>query len=130
MIVDSSALIAIANDEPESDNIIARLNSSPGPIQMAAPTYLETFIVAEQRFGVQVASQIEATLRVYKIEVVPFDQELAEIARVAYRLYGKGTGHPAQLNFGDSFSYALSKRTGYPLLCHGNDFRQTDVRIA
>ncbi len=97
--------------------------------QIAAPTVLETYIVLDRR-NLKDSAELVDLLLVERLEVITFDHELALLAREAYRLFGKGTGHPAQLNFGDCFSYALSKRTGYPLLCAGNDFRQTDIKIA
>jgi len=127
LIVDSSAIVAICLEEPNHRIFIEKLLEAIAP-KIAAPTLVELYIVIEARRDPSLTQRADSMISY--LEVVPFDQELAEIARVAYRLYGKGTGHPAQLNFGDCFSYALSKRTGYPLLCAGNDFRQTDIRIA
>jgi ribonuclease VapC len=127
LIIEASALVSMCLREPGFEILAAKVDSR-GRLLMSAPTLLETFIVVDARRRQDASNTLSRFVGL--LEVVPFDQELAEIARVAYRLYGKGTGHPAQLNFGDCFSYALSKRTGYPLLCSGNDFRQTDIRIA
>ncbi len=119
--------MAVCLQEPNHRIFIEKLLDANSP-KIAAPTLVELYIVIEARRDPSLTQRADSMISF--LEVVPFDQELAEIARVAYRLFGKGTGHPAQLNFGDCFSYALSKRTGYPLLCAGNDFRQTDIRIA
>ena len=71
----------------------------------------------------------QALIRDLPIAIVPFDAEQAEIARRAYEQYGKGRGHPAQLNFGDTFAYALAKAQGLPLLFEGEDFTRTDVAV-
>ena len=128
MIVDTSALISITTGESDASLLRSKLERAKVR-QIAAPTVLETYIVLD-RGNLKDSAELVDLLLVERLEVITFDHDLALLAREAYRLYGKGTGHPAQLNFGDCFSYALSKRTGYPLLCSGNDFRQTDIRIA
>ncbi|MDX2066207.1 MAG: type II toxin-antitoxin system VapC family toxin, partial [Fimbriimonadaceae bacterium] len=85
MIVDASAILAIARAEPESDRLIDLLKTHAGDVLISAPAYLELFIVAEQRYGLSVAETIERTIQDYRMIVVPFDRELAEVARVAYR---------------------------------------------
>jgi ribonuclease VapC len=128
LIVDTSALISITTGESDASLLRSKLERAKVR-QIAAPTVLETYIVLD-RGNLKDSAELVDLLLVERLEVITFDHDLALLAREAYRLYGKGTGHPAQLNFGDCFSYALSKRTGYPLLCSGNDFRQTDIRIA
>jgi ribonuclease VapC len=128
LIVDTSALISITTGESDASLLRSKLELAKVR-QIAAPTVLETYIVLDRR-NLKDSAELVDLLLVERLEVITFDHDLATLAREAYQQYGKGTGHPAQLNFGDCFSYALSKRTGYPLLCAGNDFRQTDIRIA
>jgi len=128
LIVDTSALISITTGESDASLLRSKLELAKVR-QIAAPTLLETYIVLDRR-NLKDSAELVDLLLVERLEVITFDHDLALLAREAYRQFGKGTGHPAQLNFGDCFSYALSKRTGYPLLCAGNDFRQTDIRIA
>lgn len=113
MIVDSSALIAIV--EAEQDHLALRkaLRDATETVRIAAPTLLEASIVADARGRSRV---FDAVVRGANIEVVPFDAEMAALARAAYRDFGRGSGHPADLNFGDCFSYALARATGDPLL--------------
>jgi ribonuclease VapC len=128
MIVDSSAVVAIVADEPEATEL--RLALTSGANRMSAATVLESSIVLDRRRKVQFARLLDDLIDVYRIEVVPFTGEQAAIARRAYRDYGKGSGHPAQLNFGDCFAYALAADTGEPLLYKGDDFVHTDIRSA
>lgn len=96
---------------------------------VAAPTKAEAFIVAEARLGPQGTLNLQRILRIADIAVTPFDDEDAEAALEAWRLYGRGR-HPAGLNLGDCYSYAAAKRAGVPLLFVGNDFAKTDVMSA
>ena len=129
MIVDTSALVAIVRDEPEKSVFIGRLGRAAldGEVtRISAGTLVELFVVID-RFKEPRASQLlDAFLAEIKLEVVPVDSGLAAIARIANRRFGKGN-HPARLNFGDCFAYALAKQTGEPLLFKGNDFSQTDI---
>lgn len=99
-----------------------------GNLLIAAPTLLETYIVNDRRQNELASARLNRFASI--IEVIPFDRELAEIARTAYQRFGKGSGHPARLNYGDTFSYALARKTGLPLLCTSHDFVQTDSLIA
>lgn len=129
MVLDTSALIAILFGEPESETFI-NLISQDSKRLLSASTALELMLVIESRKGEIGGRDLDLFLHRAKIDIVPFDAEQAELARIAWRRYGKGNGHPAQLNFGDCFAYALSKITGEPLLFKGNDFSQTDVLVA
>lgn len=129
MIVDTSALIALAAAEANSDELLQLLHGSSNAA-MSAPSYLECFLVADRRSDPVIARRVEALIAEFPIRIVPFTDRHALIARRAYRDYGKGSGHPAGLNFGDCFSYALAIDTDQPLLFVGNDFQHTDVRIA
>ena len=125
MIVDSSALIAIIFGEPEGAVLLDGLMSDTP--RMSAATYFETGMVidrkAEDDFAVQAFARL---LLLTRVEIVPVTRTHADIARAAYRRFGKGN-HPASLNFGDCFAYALARQTGEPLLFKGTDFSQTDI---
>ncbi|MHB8503550.1 MAG: type II toxin-antitoxin system VapC family toxin [Candidatus Acidiferrales bacterium] len=125
MIVDTSALVAILAQEPGFellDNAITRAPSC----RLSAAGFVETSIVVESRGGPDARRFLESLLRRAAIFVEPVTVEQAMLAREAFSDYGKGR-HPAGLNFGDCFSYALAKATGEALLFTGDDFRKTDV---
>ncbi len=131
MIVDTSVLIAILKDEAGCVKYERIMTASKTPLLMSAATYLEAAIVADvfqqDRPKVDHLDNLIATLQ---LAIAPVTEAQARIARQAYRQYGKGSGHKAQLNFGDCFSYALAKEQNKPLLFKGNDFAQTDVEVA
>ena len=129
MIVDASALVAIVFQEPESDRF-AEAIATAARARIAAPTLLETAIVVERSERPHEWKALDRLVAALGLEIEPFTDDHTEIARDAYRRYGKGHGHPAQLNFGDCFSYALAKVTGEPLLYTGDDFVHTDIRSA
>ncbi len=124
-VVDSSAVIAILLREPEAAQFAAAI-AGGAPNLLSAASLLEVSIVIESRRGVQGARDLDLFIYRAGIEIVPVDAEQAEIARIGWRKYGKGR-HPAALNYGDCFSYALAKVTGEPLLFKGNDFNCTDI---
>lgn len=128
MVIDTSALVAILGDEPDAPRFEAAMVSDPVRL-LSTGTLLETSIVIEARYGEAGGRELDLLLHKAQIEVVPFDQEQAELARHAYRRYGKGR-HAAALNYGDCFAYALCSVRGEPLLFKGDDFAQTDVRSA
>ena len=128
MVIDTSALIAILADEPERRGFNERIEADPKR-RVSAATVLEASIVLETRSGEIAGRELDLLLHRAKVEVVPVDADQIEIARAAFRRYGKGR-HPAGLNFGDCFSYALAKSVGEPLLFKGGDFAQTDLRSA
>ncbi|PRY61286.1 ribonuclease VapC [Knoellia remsis] len=124
MIVDTSAIIAILRQEPEADTFSHLLNDSPA-VRIAAPTALETYLVAGPTRSVDVEEVLGLG-----IEVVAFTEEHLAVAHHAHMTYGRGSGSPARLNYGDCFSYALAKVTGEPLLFKGDDFVHTDIQSA
>lgn len=124
MVLDTSSLVAILSGEPEQQAFIQAIEQSDVRLVSAA-TLLEASIVIETRYGSAGAHHLDRLLERAEVEVVPVDGEQASAARAAWRRYGKG--HPAALNFGDCFSYALAVTRGEPLLFKGNDFSQTDV---
>jgi ribonuclease VapC len=129
MIVDASALIAILAGEPDA-RAFAEAIAGAEICRMSAAGYLETAIVVDARKDAVASAQLDELLAVLAIAVEPVSVAQARIARQAYRDYGKGSGHPAQLNFGDCFAYALAKDKGEPLLFKGADFARTDLGAA
>ena len=129
MIIDSSAIMAIVRNEPERQAFITAIADASRRL-LAAPNLLEAAIVVERLGDPTLVREFDTVLADLQVESVPFTAAHAQIARDAYRDFGKGSGHPAQLNFGDCFAYALAKDTGEPLLYKGDDFGYTDVRSA
>ena len=127
LVVDTSAVVAIILAEPCGDRLIADLEEATVRV-MSAATRVELGIVIESRLGPDGIEAVERFLRDAEIRVVDVDREAAERAVGAWRRYGKGR-HPAALNFGDCFSYALAEQTGFPLLCTGDDVAATDLGI-
>ena len=127
-MIDSSALIAILQDEPERPVFVRKLAQDPARL-ISAANWLETAIVIDDRFGEAGARDLKLLLIEAAVEIVPVTAAQAELARAAYRRFGRGN-HPAKLNYGDCFAYALAQETGEPLLFKGNDFGQTDIGVA
>jgi ribonuclease VapC len=128
MILDTSALIAILADEPDSEVYIQAISQAPR-CRISAGNFIELSIVIEGQFGADVLRQCDALFRRAGIVIEPVTVEHAHTARQAFHDFGKGR-HPAGLNFGDCFAYALAKATGEPLLFKGGDFNKTDVLSA
>ncbi len=129
MIIDTSALVAILLDEPERRAFLGAIASSASP-RMSAASLLETAAVVDRRNDPTLSRALDALLDRLVVEIVPVDEEQARVGRAAYRDFGRGSGHPAGLNFGDCFAYALASATGAPLLFKGDDFGHTDVIAA
>lgn len=128
MIVDTSALMAVLQKEPEAKSFAALLVDEE--CTMSAGTLLETRIVANGRGGTSKQRKLDELLRRTSVSVIAVDEEQALIGSEAYTRYGRGSGSPAKLNYGDCFSYALAIARDEPLLFTGDDFIHTDVRIA
>lgn len=126
MVIDTSAIVAIAQNEPEAPTLEQRIADDPVRF-ISAATLLEAAMVLETRFGEPGGAELDLWLARANVEIVAVEAEHADQARRAWRRYGKGR-HPAGLNYGDCFSYALAKLTDEPLLFKGNDFAQTDIR--
>jgi ribonuclease VapC len=129
MIVDTSALVAILRYEPERLPF-ARLLDEAGSLRMSSASYVELSIVIDSRKDVALSREIDELIERFNIVIEPVTPEQARIARQAYRDYGKGSGHAANLNFGDCFSYALARAKREPILFKGDDFIHTDLRSA
>jgi len=125
MIVDSSALVAVAHAEPEADAFLMAMRDAD-VCRISAPTLLETSMVLSPLPPDRVDALVAST----GLEVVAFDHHHLVRARSAFAVYGKGSGSPAKLNFGDCMSYALAKVTGETLLFKGDDFTHTDITPA
>jgi ribonuclease VapC len=129
MIVDTSAIVAILLEEPDAPGFAISLEKSD-PARMSAATYFECSIVVDGRRNPALSRRFDDVLAESRMIIEPVTAQQARIAREAYRDFGKGSGHPAQLNFGDCFAYALAKDRAEPLLFKGADFAHTDVRRA
>ena len=125
MVIDTSALVAILLEEPEAV-AFAEMIESASPRLLSAATLLEASMVVEARKGEAGGRELDLFIYRAGIEVIAVDQNQVEIGRTAWRRFGKGH-HPASLNLGDCFAYALAKATGAPLLFKGDDFAKTDL---
>ena len=125
MVIDSSAIIAVLLNEANAAQIAEAIDSGSQRL-LSAASLLEASIVIESRKGEAAGRELDLLIYRAAIEVVAVDQDQVEIARIAWRRYGKGR-HPAGLNYGDCFSYALARSRGLPLLFQGEDFCRTDL---
>ena len=128
MIVDSSVIIAILKDEPEADAFIGALRRYPVR-RISAVSWVESAIVTDGNRNPVLSRRFDDLVRDAAVHIESVTAKQAEIARQAYRDFGKGR-HKAGLNFGDCFAYALAKEMDEPLLFKGKDFRHTDVEAA
>jgi ribonuclease VapC len=125
MVIDTSALLAILQNEPERRSFNEEIEAADSRLVSAA-TYVECSMILESRYGAEGVRDLDHFIARAQITLVPVDAEQARIARDAFRKYGKGR-HRAGLNFGDCFSYALCRALDQPLLFKGSDFPHTDV---
>jgi ribonuclease VapC len=129
MIVDSSALLAILRAEPDAPTYAQAIESAVTR-RISAANYLEAAVVIDGSRDPIASRRFDDLLREADFVIEAVAEEQVKIAREAYRDFGKGSGHAAQLNFGDCFAYALAKHSGEPLLFKGNDFIHTDISPA
>ncbi len=127
MIVDTSALISILRGEDDAPRIALALATRTQAKRISAANYLEAAIVIDGARDAIASRRLDEMIAKATISIEPVTVEQASIARAAYRDFGKGSGHPAALNFGDCFAYALAKATGEALLFKGTDFQYTDI---
>jgi ribonuclease VapC len=125
MVIDTSAIMAIIYGEPEELIFIELINDTEECL-LSSPSYVEASIVLGTKHGQQGIENLNLLIAALSITIVPFTVEQAQLASEAFLKFGKGR-HPAKLNMGDCFSYALAKSTNQPLLFKGNDFIHTDV---
>lgn len=128
MILDSSAVIAILNQERYEEELLAKITDA-FYLGIGTPTLVELSLVLENRFNADSHALLDFFLQDFDVEPIAFQEEHWEIALTAFRRYGKGR-HRAALNFGDCLTYAIAKLARQPLLFVGNDFVHTDLLLA
>jgi ribonuclease VapC len=126
MIVDTSALIAILRDEPEAMSCARAIEAADGR-RISAANFVEAALVIDASRDPVASRRFDDLCREAHLIIEPMTEAQARIAREAYKDFGRGSGHPAKLNFGDCFAYALAKVSGEPLLFKGDDFAHTDI---
>jgi len=129
VIIDSSALVAIMFAESDAATY-ARAIRGARERRISAVNYVEAAVVIDGRRDPVASRRFDDWMREAGIIIEPLDESQAYVARQAYRDFGRGSGHPARLNFGDCFAYALARHRGEPLLFKGDDFGHTDVEPA
>jgi ribonuclease VapC len=125
MVIDTSAVLAILQNEPERRTFNEAIETAETR-SMSTASFVESSMILESRYGADGVRDLDLFIAKAQITLVPVDVELAHLARQAFRQYGKGR-HPAGLNYGDCFSYALSRSLAEPLLFKGDDFTQCDI---
>jgi ribonuclease VapC len=125
MVLDTSAILAILQDEPERRKFNEAIEAAESR-SLSTASFVECSMILESRYGAEGIRDLDLFIAKAQVSLVPVDEEQAELARRGFRKYGKGR-HPAGLNFGDCFSYALAHALDAALLFKGNDFPQTDV---
>ena len=129
MIIDTSAIIAILRNEPEIKIFVEAIANAPVR-RISAVNYVEAAAVIDGSRNPVASRRLDELLEEADVKIEPVTESQAQIARAAYRDFGKGSGHPAGLNFGDCFAYALSKEKKEPILFKGKDFTHTDLAPA
>ncbi len=129
MIVDTSAIVAILRNESDAPALAEAIEKAARR-RISAVTYVETAAVIDGSRDPIASRRFDEFMHEAHLVMEPVTEAQTEIARQAYRDFGKGSGHPAKLNFGDCFAYALAKEKREPLLFKGNDFGHTDIRTA
>lgn len=127
MVIDTSAVVAILEHEPERASFLQALEAADSR-RMSIASFVEVSIIADRRRGPAGVSALDDFISMAAIELISIDVEQGRFARAAYTRFGKGR-HRAGLNYGDCFAYALAKALGEPLLCKGDDFARTDVAL-
>lgn len=129
MIIDTSAIIAILRSESGAAELATAIETA-STRRMSAVTYVEAAVVMDNLKDPVVSRRFDDFIKEAQVVIEEVTREQAQLAREAFRDFGKGSGHPAKLNFGDCFSYALAKSVSEPLLFKGNDFVYTDIKSA
>lgn len=128
MILDTSALVAVLLGESERKQFLQQMGAASG-LQMSVASYLECSLVIDGRRDAVLSRYLDTLLEALGVSLREVDEQQVRVARRAYADFGRGSGHPARLNFGDCFAYALAITTREPLLFKGDDFTHTDVRL-
>lgn len=129
MIIDTSAIVAILRDEPDAKSYAEAIERAETR-RISAVNFVEGAVVIDSSRDPIASRRFDEFVKVANLTIDPVTVAQALIAREAYRDFGKGSGHPAKLNFGDCFAYALAKASGEPLLFKGDDFGHTDLLLA
>ena len=129
MILDTSVVIALLREEPETAWIVPLLLDHFGKLKMSVANYLEAAIVIDRNADDVLSERLDRVLTHFDVELVSVSRHHAIVAREAYQRFGKGN-HRAKLNYGDCFAYALARSIGEPLLFKGDDFARTDIESA
>ena len=129
MIIDTSALIAILRAEEDASDMAHAIERARER-RISAANYLETAVVIDGSRNPVASRALDDLIRETQLTIEPVTEAQARLAREAYRDFGRGSGHPARLNFGDCFVYALARATGEPVLFKGDDFRRTGIPVA
>jgi ribonuclease VapC len=129
MIVDASAVIAVLRNEPEAETY-ARVLADAASRRISAVNFVESAVVIDASRDPIASRRFDDFIVAAELSIEPVTERQAQLAREAYRDFGKGSGHSANLNFGDCFAYALAKTSGEPLLFKGSDFSHTDITSA
>jgi len=127
MVIDTSAVLAIMQREPERRIFLEAIEAADST-RMSVASFVESSIVIESRYGAEGLRDLDRFISRARIELIPVDTEQGQLARSAFSRFGKGR-HRAGLNYGDCFSYAAALNLGEPLMCKGDDFIHTDVPI-
>ena len=128
MIIDTSAIVAILRGEQRAEAYAAVIESAPFA-RISAASYVELGVVIDGLDEPVLSGSLDSFLATMAVVVEPLTESQARIARAAYQRFGKRSGHPARLNMGDCFAYALARDLGEPLLFKGDDFKLTDIEI-
>lgn len=128
MVIDTSVILALLQGEAASERLLTALEADPVR-RLSAASLVEAGMVMQARYGDHGEREVDLLLHRLAVDVVPVTADHAELARGAFRRFGKGR-HPAGLNFGDCFTYAAAVALGEPLLFVGDDFAKTDVEVA
>lgn len=128
MIVDTSAIVAMLRAEPDAA-ALSKVLRGAAVVRLSAANYVELAVVIDGLDDPVLSGGLDAVLTAYGIRIEPLTESQARIARAAYQRFGRGSGHPARLNMGDCFAYALARDLGEPLLFKGEDFLRTDIEI-
>jgi ribonuclease VapC len=128
VIIDTSVIVAVIRREPEAD-VFGDWITRASVRRMSAASYVEVSAVIDGQRNPQISAALDLLIKEMRIDIAPFTAIQAAIAREAYRRFGRGSGHPARLNMGDCFAYALARDLGEPLLFKGSDFALTDIEL-
>ena len=128
MIVDTSAIVSMLRAEPDA-NALSKALRGAAVLRLSAASYVELAVVIDGLGDPVLSGGLDAVLTAYRIRIEPLTESQARIARAAYQRFGRGSGHPARLNMGDCFAYALARDLDEPLLFKGDDFKLTDIEV-